>query len=109
MKQESQSSERIVLEMSEGPPVRIRPDVWKLIVDVSHPSKEHFIHVRQHEDGRRIVYGETTTDGNSKKKNAGFLLGKEDDTVRGIKRVAGLLHLGDLVETCIRQLPARDL
>lgn len=95
----------LTIYLSEAPPVRITPDTWPLIA--SFTDRDGFIDVRQHADGRTLVYGSVVT---HRTARAGFLCDAGPaHTVRAIRRVAGVLRKPQLGDGCIALLPPQDL
>lgn len=132
----SEKAKTIEIIMSERRPLKIDPSVWTLIAQAEYYNGQHRsqantirqIKVRQHEDGRRIVYGMQFA-GNggqhagTRNPAGGFLLsavdinGKpctngypdEDGTVRAIRRVGGIIEDDGLAAECIADLPAEEI
>lgn len=97
--------ETLTLILSEGPPVRIVLDEWPIISQAC--SRESFIRVRQHADGRTIAYGGRHN--RPLMNEHGFIVPPKGDIVRAIRRVAGLLNDRALGRECIRSLPPVQL
>jgi len=103
----------ITITMSETAPIKIDPAKWPKIASAGW-SDGH-VAVREHEDGRRVVYGW------HRAKLAGFLLGSfntpldnasnvtDEATIRAIRRVAGVIGDEDLGAECIGDLPAQEI
>lgn len=134
------ASKKITVRLSEAPPVTLDLAKWPRIARASdHDGKvecqantEWYITVRQHADGRRLVYG-AQEPGNggqfagTRNPFAGYLLTpaglgepgymvtehSADDfmtqTIRAIRRVAGVIGRDDLGAECIADLPAVEL
>ncbi|PZR79105.1 MAG: hypothetical protein DLM65_11440 [Candidatus Aeolococcus gillhamiae] len=116
------TEKKIEITLSESAPVRIDPAQWPVIAEARRhdgavecqANNEWRIRVREHADGRRIVYGSHEA-GNGgqyagfRETFAGWLLAGGDDTVRAIRRVAGVLGDDQLGAECIAALPAHDL
>jgi hypothetical protein len=122
--------DEITIRMSETAPVRIDTRVWPIIAEadawdrgkgtLETASEYEVIRVREHSDGRRLVYGKSVSPARDN-VNAGFLVEVADDgtvlawqqvekeTVRAIRRVAGILKRESLAVECISALPARVL
>ena len=114
------------ITLTDRPPVTIRPELWPTIARASWWDSEYesqadrtaTIRVREHADGRRIVYGVATSrwagEGESK---AGVILAAVDGqadtakTIRAIYDVADGIGYGDsrLVAECIASLPAEAI
>lgn len=118
-------------------PVRIREDEWPIVAEGSYEwwdnahrsqanrSVEIWLRVRQHADGRAIVYGGydymTRWQGEEGRDvRAGVLLEPGDDLVRVIARVGDQLadriagergadRLQDVIDECIADLPAEEI
>ena len=122
------SDQRIKITLSERRPITIERDAWPVVAaadahDNRIESQAHTkwrIAVRQHRDGRRIVYGWAVAGPGGKPIGwrdvyGGFVLdavdGAPDEagTIRAIRRVAGILDRDDLGAECIADLPAEAL
>lgn len=127
------------ITMSDRPPITIKLSDWPKVASTEWYSGEiecqanevAHIRVREHRDGRRIVYGARDQGPGGmavsyRGSAAGFLvapgeafrdagdgpLGHEPDaegTVRAIRRVAGVIAMPDLADECIADLPAEEL
>lgn len=117
------------ITLSDRPPVSIDPDRWPVIaiarwhegVYASQSFRRARITVREHADGRRIVYGWRTSQYQDERERAGgYLLDApqplglppHDDsepTVRAIRRVAGVIDMPELADEVIADLPAVEL
>lgn len=123
------TEDKIRIPMSERRPLTIAKGDWPRIAYGEVYSGQYDfqafdgakIIVRQHADGRAIVYGEAGDwkgGGRPARENreAGFLLAKGDDVVRAIRRVAGILAETEMVgemahaaaRRCIADLPAEE-
>jgi hypothetical protein len=128
---------KITIALSDAPPVRVSPETWPVVARADWHSGEHecqanevaAIRVREHTSGRRIVYGwiESGPGGmpiGYRKRYAGFMVDhvqrsdglwtqaanmRADETVRAIRRVAGVIALECLGAECIADLPVLDL
>lgn len=124
----------IAITMSERAPLKLDPELWPLIASADthdgavecQANREWAIKVREHEDGRRVVYGWVCR-GNGgmpigyRGASGGFLLDApsasdpaarerhEADTIRAIRRVAGIIGDDQLGDECISDLPAVEL
>lgn len=113
--------------MSERRPITIVAADWPLVADVDRhdgavecqANHEWAIRVREHADGRRIVYGWLRAgDGGVyagwRGASGGFLIsavsGEPDDaeTIRAIRRVGGIIEDSRMADECISDLPAED-
>jgi hypothetical protein len=116
------TTDKIKITMSERRPITIDPKLWPVIARADwHNGQHEFqantirrIKVRQHADGRRIVYGfQTAGNGGqpigTRNPAAGFLLPAGADTIRAIRRVGGVIDDDTLADECIADLPAEEL
>jgi hypothetical protein len=119
------TTKKIKITMSERRPLSIDPEAWPIIAESRWYNGEHEfqantirqVKVREHEDGRRIVYGFQDAGGGgqaigTRNPAGGFLLhagAPPDETIRAIRRVAGIIDDDALGEECIADLPAEDL
>ena len=118
------TEKRVTIALSEEPPVAILPSEWPVIARASDHTGEHafqanrewFVKVREHADGRQIVYGRNESGPGGmplgwRGAHAGYLLaaGTADATVRAIRRVAGVLGEDAIADKVIADLPARKL
>lgn len=128
--------EKLEITMSERRPLAIIRDDWPLIARADRhdgqvecqANHEWTIRVREHADGRRIVYG-WLIGGNGgvpagwRGAKGGFLVspvpgpdvdGKrvgvpdDDETVRAIRRIGGIIDDNELADECIADLPAEE-
>lgn len=120
------------ITLTDRAPVRIREAEWPVIavatgdswgsaVDPARHSQasrrgeldEYSLRVRQHEDGRAIVYGVLTAalaTGSSEDRREGELLEVSDNLAAAVRRVGERCELPDIViRECIADLPAREL
>ena len=131
MAEKNVQQERFVITLTDHAPVRISKDKWPILSSVNEtlysdnpdPSANEKIKsgsvrliVRQHQDGRAIVYGVHENDdplGNadfSYNRRGGELLPARSDLPAVIKRVGTSLGIGEeLIQACIAGLPAVDL
>lgn len=109
--------------MSERRPLSIVKSEWPLIARADRhdgevqvqANHEWAIRVREHADGRRIVYG-WLREGNGgshagwRGAEGGFLVdpGDEAETVRAIRRIGGMIDDDKLADECIADLPAEE-
>lgn len=109
------------ITLTDRAPVKIDEEAWPLIASAEwhdgqvrcQANHEYTIRVREHADGRRIVYGiyDTTWQGGQGRR-AGYLLPDADmaATVRAIEEVSE--RIGDahgVADACIADLPAEEL
>jgi hypothetical protein len=124
------TTEKLKITMSERRPLSIVKADWPRVAHgEAHSGQYDFqafdgarISVRQHADGRTIVYGfagDWEGGGRPERENreAGYLLAADDDVVRAIHRVAGVLAgtgcVGEMAHTaarrCIADLPDEEV
>jgi hypothetical protein len=116
------------ITMSERRPLSIVEDEWPLIACAdwhdgavqSQANHVRTIRVRQHADGRRLVYGWLRA-GNGgvyagwRGAEGGLLVQpfacvpNDTETVRAIRRVAGIIEDDKLGDQCIADLPAESI
>jgi len=119
------------ITLTDAPPVRIREDLWPVIASARGDSyddndyarhsqakaqgelDEYFLTVRQHADGRAIVYARL--DGSSawtrtENRAEGVRLDAGADLAAAVRRVGERCQLPDrIIRDCIGDLPAVDL
>jgi hypothetical protein len=112
-------NETLTITLTERPPVKIIKSEWPKIADardhdgqyISQANRKWYLNVRQHADGRTIVYGIYDTHfAQEKDLRGGELLDPGEDIARAIVRVAE--HLGfrrQLADECISRLPAEEI
>lgn len=130
----TETKKTINITMSDRPPVRIVEEDWPIIAEADdhdgqvrvQANTEWRIRVREHADGRRLVYGSVQAGNGGKPAGwrgaaAGYLIdcrsidtdkrldAESEQTVRAIRRVAGVIGRADLADECIADLPAEDL
>jgi hypothetical protein len=121
------TTKKIKIALSDASPVSIDPGQWPIIARADwhdgeievQANTQRTIRVREHADGRRIVYGrqfagEGGQYAGTRNPEAGYLIGGdakelEEQTVRAIRRVAGAIGDDDLGAECIGELPAREI
>lgn len=119
--------ETLVITLSEQAPVKIVVAEWPCIASAQYHDGEHEsqagrragIRVREHADGRRVVYGWSTSRYRGERdQHAGFLvihdpterrIAGANATVRAIRRVAGAIGHNDIANDCIADLPAEAI
>ncbi len=130
---------KIHVTMSERSPLKLDPELWPQIASAERhdgqvevqANTKWYIRVREHNDGRRIVYGGKVA-GNGgqyagfRELRGGYLvepsdkfrdvgdgpLGKvpdKDATIRAIRRVAGIIDDDQMGQDCIGDLPSEEL
>lgn len=107
------------ITLTDASPVRIREDLWPVIAVgrwwegqiQSQANRSGAIRVRQHADGRSIVYGSyTTAFQNEESRSGGKLLAADSNLVAAIRCVAEDVGIPEAaVRECIADLPAVDL
>jgi hypothetical protein len=114
-------SRKIQISLTSRRPVSVDADDWPVIASARWFDNEHEFQayrkarviVREHEDGRRIVYAWTSSAHYFERElHAGYVLDapvSEPATVAAIERVAEEIDRADLGRDCIADLPAEDL
>jgi len=121
------------ITLTDRPPVTIKDEDWPVVAEASHKSWDNtyefqanrtwkgWLKVRQHEDGRALVYGRDDYDTQFQGEDGhcyrgGELLDKGADIAAAIRRVAdGLVARGandamlQIAHECIADLPAVEL
>lgn len=116
--------EKLKITMSERRPLTIVKAEWPLIARADRhdgavevqANHKWTIRVCEHADGRRIVYGWLIS-GNGgvpmgwRGAEGGFLIaaGDEDETIRAIRRVGGIIGDDTLADECIGDMPAEEV
>jgi hypothetical protein len=121
---------KITIAMSERRPVTIDRKAWPVVAwakawDNQHECQANHvweIAVREHADGRRLVYCEYDSGPGGtcigfRPIRGGYLLDQPDlgpeamaeSTIRAIRRCAGIIDRPDLGDECIADLPAETL
>jgi hypothetical protein len=105
--------------LTDRAPVKIRDDQWPLIASAkTHDGGQHehqanrtwSIRVRQHEDGRAIVYAIYGSNWqNEHGRRAGALLTADESIPDAIRRVGTAAGCVDCIDGCIADLPAVKL
>lgn len=118
MKTAPTMSEKLTIILTDRAPVTVTKDKWPLIAEAKEWDSEHEsqatriwkLSVRQHDDGRTIVYG-TYWSRYRKERGleAGELLPAGDDIPATIKRVATNCRCEKIADACISDLPPVDL
>jgi hypothetical protein len=122
----TEKKKKIAVTMSERAPLKLDPELWPLIASADthdgqvecQANREWAIKVREHEDGRRVVYGWVQR-GNGgmpigyRGASGGYLVeagaNSGEETIRAIRRVAGIIGDDQLGDECIADLPAEEL
>lgn len=107
------------ITMTDRPPVRIDTEKWELIASVKDWDNQHEcqanrtwkMFVREHEDGRRLVYAVYTTQFQSDSaRRGGELVPADGDLISAIHRVADDTCMSEgLAQRLIADLPAEDI
>lgn len=117
---------KIAIVMSERRPISIVEADWPVVARVeqhdgevrSNANRIQMICVRQHADGRRIVYGRLYAGWGGmpagwRGADAGFMVDAwhvgDDETLRAIRRVAGIIGDASLADQCIAELPGEEV
>jgi len=110
--------ETLIITLTDAPPIKIIREDWSVIAFAEGWQGEHefqafrkwWVRVRQHPDGRTIVYGNYKTDYNNETTLwAGELLQANGDLISAIHRVAEALRHPELAQECIQDLPTQKL
>ncbi len=107
------------ITLTDRPPVRISEAAWPVIASARRhdgqiepqANRRWYLTVRQHSDGRTIVYGvyDTVLTG-GEPLAAGELLDAGEDIVAAIRRVGKDAACSEsVIAACIADLPAEDL
>lgn len=123
------TTEKLRITMSERRPLTVDPTVWERIASAERhdgqvecqANRKWAIIVRQHPDGRRLVYGWVRRGYGGmpigwRGSEGGFLIDAADDgvpneheTVRAIRRIGGIIGDDQLAAECIAELPAEEI
>lgn len=112
-------SEKLTITLTGRAPVTITKDSWPVIASARdwdntyecQANKTWRISVRQHADGRAIVYGVHTNNWQGASgRRGGELLSAGDDIASAIYRVADALGFDcRLADDCVSTMPAEEL
>ena len=112
-------TEYLTVTLTNHPPIRIQKDEWPILAEAywydestEKESKEcKRLIVRQHNDGRAIVYGiYTTTLQGERNRRRGVLVFPGSELVWPIYQVSAAMKFGsDFAEDCIANLPTQVL
>jgi hypothetical protein len=110
---------KLTVTLTDSAPVEIVKDEWPVIAEAKwkngefeHQSDRAYIHVRQHEDGRTLVYGAWISQwGNIPDRRGGELLPDATGVIGAIRRVAAEIEMDGtrLAQWCIADLPAEAI
>lgn len=113
------STEKLTITLTDARPVTIVKADWPVVASAkdwdnqyeSQANRTWKLFVRQHEDGRAIVYGVYDTSwGGEDSRRAGALVPADGDIIGAIKSVGEYLDFDrNLVDQCIADLPAEEL
>lgn len=132
----------VTVNMSDRAPIKVDAEAWPKIACADwysgaiecQANEVAYIRVREHRDGRRIVYGDrdrgpggqyagyrgahagylveaVPAEGMRQPDDGGPVVSTQPDdtgTVRAIRRVAGVIDKTDLADECIADLPAQE-
>lgn len=112
-------NDTLIITLTDRPPLRVRKSEWPVIARAdAHNGREHesqanrrwTLRVRQHSDGRTVVYGTYDSQWQGEHgARAGELMGARGDVVAAIRRVADAIDAPDrLAQECIADLPPQD-
>jgi hypothetical protein len=124
----TEAPKKIKIPMSERRPLNISETDWPLIASAEEhdgqveceANHKWAIRVREHADGRRLVYGWLRSGPGGvhagwRGSEGGFLvppLGHvpdDDGTIRAIRRMGGIVDDDKLADECIADMPAESL
>ena len=112
------------ITLTDRPPVTIREDQWPWIAEAKwwaggyefQANRTATIRIREHADGRRLVYGVTTSQWEGERGlRVGRLIDGRDgtpdtaETIRAIHEVADAIGHPALAAECIADLPAETI
>ena len=111
------------ITLTDRPPVKVREDLWPVIASARRHDNQvecqanHLWHltVRQHHDGRTIVYGSEDRGNGGVHRGyeaayAGVMLEPGSDVARAIREVGERARCSEgMITECISDLPAVDL
>ena len=112
-------TERLTIRLTDRAPVCVRKDLWPLIASAKDWDNQYecqanrtwHLRVRQHADGRTLVYAVyDTAFQHERSLAAGELLAAGEDVAAAVRRVGEEIgaHAAVIAE-CIGDLPAEDL
>lgn len=119
----SSDKSRKTITLTDRAPITIDPAKWGVIARASgwhggaiemQANEEWALYVRQHDDGRAVVYGYRDR-GNGgmplsyRGTYGGELLAAGDDIPAAIRRVGKRVGAMDIIDECIADLPPVDL
>lgn len=123
------TAKKISVTLSNRAPVRIDPEQWSVIAIAKtfwggsghecQANEVGWIKVRQHDDGRTLVYCDRDRGPGGmclgyRGKAGGYLLDptapvRTSDIVQAIRRCAGIIDAPELGAECIADLPAEEI
>lgn len=103
----------LTITLTDRPPVRVVKDDWSIVASASdHEEHRNWkLIVRQHGDGRSIVYGIYDTNWQGEHgRRGGVLVAAKEDIAAAIKTVGQSLDFEErLIQQCIADLPAEEI
>lgn len=124
MSTQQQNDKTRTITLTDRPPVKIRESEWPILASASgwshaavrvQANEEWRIYVRQHSDGRALVYG-VREEGNGgmpqgyEPRRGGALLPAGADLVAAIRRVGTDVGIPETqIRECIADLPAEEI
>ena len=120
----TEAPKKLKITMSERRPITIIITDWPVIARAYRhdgavkfqANHEWSICVREHADGRRIVYGGLTAGHGGvpsgwRGAEGGFLIedGNDNETIRAIRRIGGIIDDDEMADECIADMPAEDV
>lgn len=116
---ETAKNEHLTVTLTDRAPARIRKADWPIVAKVedwdnqhrSQANRDWTLIVRQHADGRALVYGIYSSRwADESDRRGGELVESGDDIPAAVKRVAEYLGFSrELADRCVAKLPAVDL
>ncbi len=106
------------ITLTDRPPVKIKDEDWPVIAESKwfggqydfQANRDGWLKVRQHADGRTIVYGAYDTKFQTESSlRGGELLAKDADIAAAINRVAETVRAEECAPECIADLPAEEI
>ena len=113
-------NEKLTITLTGRPPVKIAKDEWPIVASgdswsgggcEAQANRTYKIKVRQHADGRAIVYGVFNSQWqNEDDRRGGELLAAGEDIAAAIERVGDDCGITEsAIRACIADLPAEEI
>jgi len=109
---------QINIKLTSAAPVTVDAKTWPVIASAKWWDGQHEcqanrtrrVTVRQHEDGRSVVYGwHTSAWPGERGAEAGYLVAADGDLIAAIRTVGEEIGDTDLARECIQDLPRVEL